>query len=339
MTKTKSRRSPLCILLRVLAALLALLLLAALVMWIIPLTETDRSASVAGSADWMAEVDGEQALSALAIPGTHDSATKYVHLGFFSKCQAKDIRAQLDAGFRYLDIRLGADGDRLRLMHGFTSCQTGPMPWSSTLDLQDVLDTCYAFLREHPTETILFAVKQEHGDESVADFQNLLAAYLADAPDMWLTTDTMPTLDEARGKLVLLRRYADEASFGSEGGLPLIWEDQKGTENFALNTVSSDNGSYTLWVQDRFEYDTEHKWTAFLGGLRTAPGSDEECYLNFLSTKGTGTYGHPYHFAKTLNARLLDQTLTQGSGWIVVDFGTAELAQHVYTANFTQPTA
>lgn len=333
MTKTKSRRSPLRVLGRILAALLAAVLLAALVMWIIPLTETDRSDPVDGSADWMSYVDGSQALSALAIPGTHDSATKYVQLGFFSKCQAKDIREQLDAGFRYLDIRLGADGDRLKLMHGFTSCKTGAAPWSASLDLQDVLDQCYAFLDEHPSETILFAVKQEHGDESVAEFQNLLDAYVSAAPDMWLLTDEMPTLDDARGKLVLLRRYADEGSFGAQGGLSLIWEDQKGNDNFALNTVSSDNGSYTLWVQDRFEYDTEHKWTAFLGGLRTAPGSDQECYLNFLSTKGTAAYGHPYRYAGTLNARLLDQTLSQGSGWIVVDFGTAEIARHIYSAN------
>ena len=331
----KRSRSPGRALLRIVFILLALILLAALVMWLIPITEFDRSAAVDGSADWMAQVDGSQALSELAIPGTHDSATKFVQLGFFSKCQAKDIRAQLDAGYRYLDIRLGVDGERLRLMHGFTSCKTGPMPWSAPLYLDDVLEDCYAFLREHPTETILFAVKQEHGDEGVSDFQAVLNTYIRSNPDMWLLTDEMPTLDAARGKLVLLRRYADEGSFGAESGLPLLWQDQGGTENFALNTVSSDNGSYTLWVQDRFEYDTEHKWTAFLGGVRTAPGTPEECYLSFLSTKGTAAYGHPFHFAQQLNPRLLDLPLTQGAGWVVVDFGTAALAQHIYSANFS----
>ena len=332
---TGSRRAPLRTLRRILLLLLALVLLAVLVMWIIPLTERDRSEAVSGSADWMAKVDGSLTLSELAIPGTHDSATQNVQLAFFSKCQAKDIRAQLDAGFRYLDIRLGADGDRLKLMHGFTSCKTGPMPWSGALYLDDVLAQCYAFLREHPGETILFAVKQEHGDETVANFQALLDKYVSADRDMWLLTDTMPTLDEARGRLVLLRRYADEGSYGVDAGLPLLWADQGGTENLALSTEATDNGSYTLWVQDRFEYDTEHKWTAFLGGLRTAPGTSEECYLNFLSTKGTAAYGHPYQFAKTLNARLLDQPLAQGSGWVVVDFGTAQLAEHVYSANPT----
>ena len=160
-TKTTKRRSPARILLRIVLILLALIVLAALVLWIIPLTERDDGSTVDGSADWMAKVDGSQSLSALAIPGTHDSATQYSQLAFFSKCQTKDIRAQLDAGFRYLDIRLAVDGDRLKLVHGFTACKTGPMPWSDTLYLDDVLDQCYAFLKEHPTETILFVVKQD----------------------------------------------------------------------------------------------------------------------------------------------------------------------------------
>ena len=194
MTKTKRKPSLGRVLLRILLALLILLVLAALVMWIIPLTERDDGAAVSGSADWMARVDGDLTLSELAIPGTHDSATQYVQLAFFSKCQTKDIRAQLDAGYRYLDIRLGADGEQLKLMHGFTSCKTGAMPWSSALYLDRVLEQCYAFLREHPTETVLFAVKQEHGDERVADFQTLLSSYIDRDRSMWLLTSAMPTV-------------------------------------------------------------------------------------------------------------------------------------------------
>ena len=333
-TKTTKRRSPARILLRIVLILLALIVLAALVLWIIPLTERDDGSTVAGSADWMAKVDGSQTLSALAIPGTHDSATQYSQLAFFSKCQTKDIRAQLDAGFRYLDIRLAVDGDRLKLVHGFTACKTGPMPWSDTLYLDDVLDQCYAFLKEHPTETILFVVKQDHGSERVADFQALLNTYTDRDREMWILSGEMPTLDEARGKLVLFRRYADEGSYGPESGLPLVWKEQGGTDNLSLSTAAEDNGLYTLWVQDRYAYDAAHKWTAFLGGMRTAPGSGEECYLSFLSTKGPAAYGHPYHFAKTLNPQLLALPLTQGSGWIIVDFGTAELAEHIYSVNY-----
>ena len=59
------------------------------------------------SADWMADLDDGLRLNEIVLPGTHDSATQYVQLAFFSKCQALSIGEQLEAGYRYLDIRLG----------------------------------------------------------------------------------------------------------------------------------------------------------------------------------------------------------------------------------------
>ncbi len=58
--------------------------------------------------------------------------------------------------------------------------------------------------------------------------------------------------------------------------------------------------------------------------------------LNFLSTKGTLVYGHPWYFARALNARLAAKELRPDTfhGWIVVDFGSAPLAKHIYAANF-----
>ena len=157
---------------RVLACMIAILLCALLVFFIIPLTEAEDTTSVDASADWMATLDDSLPLSEVILPGTHDSATKYVQFAFFSKCQAKDVGAQLDAGYRYLDIRLGIDGQEApTLMHGFTSCKTGALPWSDTLYLDRVLEQCYAFLHEHPTETIVFAVKHEHGDASTEYFE------------------------------------------------------------------------------------------------------------------------------------------------------------------------
>ena len=78
-------------LLRLFGALLALLLIAVAVFLIIPLTERVDKTPVAGSADWMAELEDERPLSELVIPGTHDSATQYVDLAFFSKCQALSV--------------------------------------------------------------------------------------------------------------------------------------------------------------------------------------------------------------------------------------------------------
>ena len=106
-------------------------------------------------------------------------------------------------------------------MHGFTVCKAGPMPWSRALTLDDVLAGCYAFLQAHPTETVLFAAKYEHGDASVSQVQQTLDTYLQKNPEAWLVTDTMPTLGEARGRLVLLRRWEVGGGPGRPGGLSL----------------------------------------------------------------------------------------------------------------------
>ena len=328
----KKRIRPLRLIGRILAGILAALLLLLLVMFIAPLTETGDKTEVEGSADWMAKLEDALPLNAVVIPGTHDSATKNVQLGFFSKCQGKSIGEQLEAGYRYLDIRLAVKGNGMELMHGFTKCRSGPMPWNGALTLDEVLEQCYVFLAEHPTETVLFAVKQEHGDESVAEFQTVLNDIVQREPEFWLLTDSIPELGSVRGKLVLLRRYEDEAGLGKNAGIPLLWANQNGSEDVALNTAREDNGSYVLWVQDRYEYDAGDKWNAFTAGIEKAERGGNNAAIHFLSTKGTAAYGHPYGFAKELNARLL--TRQELSGWIVVDFGSAPMAETIYRHNF-----
>ncbi len=327
--ETKRRRKPFwMVLLQIFVWLIAILLLAAAAFYVIPLTEHADAAAVEGSESWMAGLSDDLKLSEITIPGTHDSATKHVQLAFFSKCQSKTIGEQLQSGYRYLDIRLGADGDRLKLMHGFTNCKTGALPWSETLYLEDVLADCYAFLDANPSETVLFAVKQEHGDESIAEFESLLKAYIDRNPDYWLLPDHVPTLGESRGKVVLLRRW--EGSIG----VPLLWEDQGGHDDVSLNTVSAEQGTYTLWVQDRFCYGAEDKWTAFENGIAGSETSANSAAIQFLSTKGTLAYGHPYAFAKKLDPWLMKMVLPADAGWIVVDFASAPLAEHIYSTNF-----
>lgn len=322
--------------LRAVFALVLILALLAAGLVLIPLTEREDKSVVEGSADWMARLDDDLPLNRINLPGTHDSATQFAQLAFFTKCQAKSIAGQLEAGFRYLDIRLGVENNRLKLMHGFADCRTGPGFKSGTLYLDRVLESCYTFLEQHPTETIVFAVKQEHGSEPVAAFQALLSRQTAMQPERWLLTDTMPTLGEARGKLVLMRRYEDAGALGPMAGLPLLWEDQKGHEDTSLNTVRSPNGAYDLWVQDRFEYKVEEKWGAFQAGMLQNGAGEDDIALNFLSTKGSFAYGHPYRYARSLNKLLMGTLLPAGDfyGWVVVDFASAPLAQKIYATNF-----
>lgn len=311
---------------------LALILAVAVLMYVVPAFESVDKTAVEGSADWMKELPDDLPISELIIPGTHDSATKNVQLAFFSKCQALTVREQLEAGFRYLDIRLAVEGERLKLMHGFVNCQEGGLPWSGTLYLDSVLQDCYDFLREHPNETILFAVKKEHGDETVEQFQTILHSYIIENPAAWAITDKIPTLGKVRGKILLLRRYPDAILEGG-AGIGLIWRDQKGHDDLSLSAAMTENRTYRLYVQDRFEYPLEAKWTAFTEGLTACNTDAETVLLSFLSTKGTAKYGHPYAFAPKLNKRL--EEMGGGlSGWVVVDFGSAKLAEKIWSQNF-----
>ena len=292
---------------------------------------------VYGSDSWMAGIPDNRLLSEMVIPGTHDSATQYVQLAYFSKCQSLSIREQLDAGYRYLDIRLAQEGKDLKLVHGFTNCKTGSAVWSKKLYLSAVLSDCAAFLEKNPTECILFVVKKESGDGELSEFQKLLSETLTASGIPVLETSEIPAMGEARGKLVLLRRYEDALGLGVKAGIPLLWTDQPGYGDTSLSFEDTENGGYTLRVQDRYEYNVNDKWAAFSKTLRDGL-SNSDVTLNFLSTKGTAKFGHPYRFAKRLDKKLLKAELPDLSGgmWIIVDFGSTKLAEKTWKVNFPE---
>lgn len=337
MSAKKGNRKILC---RILLAVSGVVLGAVLLLLAVPLLEHVNKKSVEGSADWMAAVDDSRLLNEINLPGTHDSATTYVELAFFSRCQDLSILEQLEAGIRYLDIRLGIEDGKMKLMHGFTNAKKNALPWSEKLWLGDVLSQCYEFLKQHPTETIVFMVKQEYGDESVAEFETLLNSYIMENPDYWYLSDSLPTLKEARGKLVLMRRYDDKAELGAASGVPMAWGNPKPEAEHELSDIASvsEFATHTLKVQDMYELDTKEKWTAFSDFLEYCEKgtSLEEIRINFLSTKGSLTYGHPYYFAAALNKKLLKTELINGVnyGWIILDFASPELAAYIYETNY-----
>ena len=78
--------------------------------------------------DWMAEVSDDTFLSSVTVPGTHDSGTAYIFPSFFLQCQSLGFYDQLNAGYRYLDIRLALDeseesGTKLKFIHAFGTCK------------------------------------------------------------------------------------------------------------------------------------------------------------------------------------------------------------------------
>ncbi|KPI22037.1 phosphatidylinositol-specific phospholipase C X region [Actinobacteria bacterium OV450] len=160
------------------------------------------SARTLGTQDWMAGLGDSTALQRMTIPGTHDSgATKG---GLYVACQNTSIAQQLASGIRFLDVRCRVTGGSFAIHHA---------AFFQDLMFGDVLVACSNFLAAHPSETLLMRVKQEYSGDSDATFRAIFDDYLDHRGwrPLFRIADTLPTLGQARGKVVLL---------ADNGGLP-----------------------------------------------------------------------------------------------------------------------
>lgn len=286
-----------------------------------------------GGADWMAGIQDGTPLCMMSLPGTHDSCTWNSDFSYFSQCQNSEINTQLAMGIRYLDIRVSPDRkkEELKMTHGVAVCREGGNPFGSVLTLSQVLEDCYEFLDNHPTETIVFCVKPE-GDS--AECEVLFRQYLEKRPDMWYVENSMPELGQVRGRLVLAERFKGEP----EGmGLALHWAEQDNREILEdpFSTDSYSGGG--LLVQDRYCYELEPKWEAIRYGIYGKPQEadmEKDIVLQFLSTKGSASLGHPYRYASVINARFQEEQLPQSLlGWVIMDFAEPELVRSIFETN------
>jgi 1-phosphatidylinositol phosphodiesterase len=107
--------------------------------------------------EWMKLLSEDLNLTALSIPGTHDTMT-YDATNYWAKTQSAPLWNQLRAGIRALDIRvrdvhIDVEGrDRFKLWHG---------KYYLGKDFEEVLDTCTRFLETYPSETILMRLAVE----------------------------------------------------------------------------------------------------------------------------------------------------------------------------------
>lgn len=294
------------------------------------------------SSDWMKYVDGDTKLSSVSVPGTHDSCTEFVALRYIFQCQNTGIAAQLENGYRYLDMRLALDGkgdeQTLILKHNFAKCKSSASLFSKALSLDDVLDDVYSFLDEHPTETVIMCMKAENSKDAVAAVQKLLNSAIEAREDSWYLSNEIPTMDEVRGKIVLATRFEDKLELGEDKcGLRFMWDDQGDRTVIAEPRAEfAISGSATIVVQDRYNYNVSDKIDAITLGLEDCPASDECFFLNFTSTSGSGKVGHPKKYAKSINAFLNDYDWQNNTcyGIVIVDFATEEIAKNIYSTNF-----
>lgn len=210
--------------------------------------------SSANLARWMGELRDEYPLSMLSIPGTHNSPTCYVALPSV-RCQAVGVREQLDNGVRFLDVRVSAnrDNDDLALVHSvFPVALTGARYFAV------LVQRLYAFLDANPSETILMSVKREGTGRGTDRHlsQHLFRRYCGgDSATRWFTEPRIPTLGEARGKIILIRRFKNHDALQAEhGGTGWGIDAAAWPDNCADGTVDSG----LIRVQDFYEVSQSH---------------------------------------------------------------------------------
>lgn len=305
----------------------------------IPEGSIDMSAKYSNTVDWMSYLPDDKYLSEITIPGTHNSCARNVVLGYAMRCQNTDVSEQLENGFRYLDFRIALEetdeSSDIVMVHKLAKCHVSGSFFSNYLYFDDVMKDVFSFLKEHPSETIIVNIKIEDDAHSVAEIQSLLLDKIKQNNDFWYTDSEIPTMGQARGKAVLCTRFEDANATGTTG-LNMIWAEQDNTTPADIPYELYVVDDYRLWVQDRYKYSVEDKYGAVVDGLENCEADANTVFLNFVSTSGDGPVGHPYGYAKTLNGLLLEYNLKPNTsyGTIILDFGDANLARHIYYSNF-----
>ncbi|WP_158906781.1 phosphatidylinositol-specific phospholipase C domain-containing protein [Burkholderia sp. L27(2015)] len=261
--------------------------------------------------NWMASLEPKQSIAWVSIPGTHESGAIPESVSQ-SQCQYHSIRDQLDLGIRFLDIRLKEDGlDKpLRVVHG---------PSDQELTFASVLVDVYNFLEQHKTEFVLMNV-QKYDEHTRGAFSTKFDAEVRNNESKWFFEARIPTVGEARGRIVLIRANGKGQAWESTKGIPWNGHDVNGELGFGIKEngfFSTQNRWYLIatsnkkiWIEQNIKkiaYPPDIRKSKTEDEIKTSRDS-EKILLNFLSsTWGESLRLHAVKINQTIFEFLKDQ--------------------------------
>lgn len=282
---------------------------------------TPVSSYASSNGNWMSDVDDSKFLSQISIPGTHDSAALYESISGTAKCQNLTLDEQFNSGVRYIDIRCRSINDSFTIHHGSVY---------QHLNFDDIINECTDFLKNNPTETIIMSVKEEYkSSDSEKTFEEIFSSYVENNKDIWLLSDEIPQLGEARGKIVLLRRFkSEETPMGIDAS---EWED---------NTTFSIENASKLNIQDSYKVgNNNNKWSAITSLYnRAKSSSDNSMYINYTSGyKSILGVPNITSVSNYINSNLMSYFKENDNGCFgisVMDFVNEEICREIIATNF-----
>lgn len=248
---------------------------------------------------WMSSIPDNQPLSAVTMPGTHNTMALYG--GVYAECQSWSLANQLRAGIRFLDVRVRHVNGNLTIHHGVSYQRA---------HFGHVLEGVADFLREYPTETVLMRVKEEYSETNdiygaVVDYIHRYAHW-----DLLWHSRLVPTMGMARGKLIILQDFS-----GPDLGM-----------RYGSLDIADDWKVPTLLHLDE-------KWESVYNHLEASPsGNMAQIFLTYSS--GAGLFAHPRSVAQLINPQLYDYLqdktdLNQRFGIICMDFPASPIIQMI----------
>lgn len=257
----------------------------------------------------MGRLPGHMPLAAVSMPGTHNSASFAIRAGHLAavveatRCQWWNLRQQLVMGIRFLDLRVRPDGV---LCHGRVGC---------ALTLQEALEECSTFLRQHPEEVVITRIKDEGASKATAKGVNKLVNSLVEsAAYPFYLQMRLPALSEVRGRIVLLCDWAG-------GLLGMRW------------------GGDKMSLQDEYWHRTgTNKWRVVQMHIGREPPVADRLQVHFTSATALPRKV-PITLARSVNPKLAAHLRVYPCGrrfWgiIAMDFPSASLCDLIIRSNW-----
>lgn len=286
--------------------------------------------------DWMADLPNQVLLSDINMPATHDTGTAAIRQDnipriSLTSCQSLYYGEQLAIGARSFDIRCNATKSNampedVKIIHGSELWQCFTVD-NEELTLKMLFDDSVNFLTTHSTEALVFRVSKNAGSEE--GIARAIGNFIKNNPDRVWQGGGIPSLGEARGKIVFVRQYnidtslydpvaTDGVSIESFGPYLKDWDEADfGKQKYAIEVYNEDGVSF--YVQDAYSKYSSGKWDYITGTMKQSTGSD----ANHTIPAGAWIYnftscavGFPLGLTRDINPKLYRDSESDGAGYI-----------------------
>lgn len=249
---------------------------------------------------WMKKIDGSKKISQISIPGTHNSEV-YDNNIFCIKYQKKNISEQLNNGVRFLDLKIGVYDKKSHSKNvlGVEKCFFFFKNFRKK-SLNSILNTIYDFLSLNNTETVILSIENQLKDEeSRKKFAKIFYNnYIKKNKNMWYLENKIPTLNDVRGKIMLLRRFEFEpndklSDFGFDASKWCYnntadfdsYYVQNFTEIFTSKGVDEKINSIKATIDESKLYNAKNDNKLFLNNATIAYFLNYKCLPNVFTKK------------------------------------------------------